>query len=499
MKKITTLTEGMELIHNGNLLYTVTEELSNNFKEGDKLIFIPNSNEPIHIPKFATDLVAKEIELAKKGFYELASATDEQINTFFDEFSTNLANDTIWKKIQTINQTDIKIAQEKKKSTTRLEANNTCRNNMIEGLQQFKNQPIKRVSNIEKISHKTWSVELLKNPLGIVGFVFEGRPNVIADATGVLKSGNTVVFRVGQDALQTAKAIMELALYPALDQAKLSRNCIRLLDHPARATAWALFANKTLNLAVARGSGHATRTLGNIAYQHGIQASLHGTGGAWMITSKSTDPNRLQDAIIGSLDRKVCNTLNTICILKSHQEPLLAATFHALEEAGKKLNESYKVHIESNSLKYIPEDKLKLKINVTRATGTEQENQFESIDITKSGTEWEWEKTPEITLIVVESIDEAIKLYNTYSPQFVASLITHNETELTYFFNHINAPFVGNGMTRWVDGQYALLAPELGLSNWENGRLLARSAILSGDSIYTTRLKMIQKESKLKR
>jgi len=499
MKKLTTLTEGMQLIHNGNQIYTVTQELSNNFKEGDKLIFIPDSNEPIHIPKFATDLVAKEIKLAKEGFYELASATDEQINTFFDQFSTNLANDTIWKKIQTINHDDIKVAKEKKKSTTRLEANDTCRNNMIEGLQQFKNQPLKRLSKIQTISHDTWSVELLKNPLGVVGFVFEGRPNVIADATGVLKSGNTVVFRVGQDALQTAKAIMELALYPALDQANLSRNCIRLLDHTSRATAWALFSNKNLNLAVARGSGHATRVLGNIAYQHGVPVSLHGTGGAWMMTSESTDPQRLQDAIIGSLDRKVCNTLNTICILKSHQETLLSATFNALEKAGKNLNESYKVHIESNSLTYISNDKINLKINVTRATGTQQEKQFETIDITKIGTEWEWEKTPEITLIIVESIDEAIKLYNTYSPQFVASLITQNETELTHFFNHINAPFVGNGMTRWVDGQYALLAPELGLSNWENGRLLARSAILSGDSIYTTRLKMIQKESNLKR
>ena len=54
-------------------------------------------------------------------------------------------------------------------------------------------------------------------------------------------------------------------------------------------------------------------------------------------------------------------------------------------------------------------------------------------------------------------------------------------------------------MTRWVDGQYALNAPELGLSNWENGRFIARSAILSGDSVYTTRLKMIQQVSNLKR
>ena len=54
-------------------------------------------------------------------------------------------------------------------------------------------------------------------------------------------------------------------------------------------------------------------------------------------------------------------------------------------------------------------------------------------------------------------------------------------------------------MTRWVDGQYALHSPELGLSNWEAGRFLARSAILSGDSVYTTRIKMNQVDIGLKR
>ncbi|RAP26921.1 glutamate-5-semialdehyde dehydrogenase [Candidatus Marinamargulisbacteria bacterium SCGC AG-333-B06] len=499
MTKITTLTEGMQIIHNGNQLYTVTKELSNTFQEDDTLIFIPSLDDPIHIPKFAIDLVQKEILAAQQGFYELAAASDEQLNTFFETFSKNLANNSIWENIQSINNIDVEKAKQNKKSTTRLEANDKCRNAMIEGLQQFQNQPIKRLSTLKNISHETWTVELVKNPLGIIGFVFEGRPNVIADATGVLKSGNTVVFRVGQDALKTAKAIMDLALYPALDQANISRNCIRLLDHPARATAWALFANKTLNLAVARGSGHATRILGNIAHQHGVPVSLHGTGGAWMMTTESTNPHRLHDAIIGSLDRKVCNTLNTICILKSQYKTLLPITLTALEKAGKHLNESYKVHIESESIPYLPNTKLTHLIPVSRANGIQHENQFEPINKTELGIEWEWEKTPEITLIIVESLEEAITLYNTYSPQFVASLITENPIELTHFFNAINAPFVGNGMTRWVDGQYALLAPELGLSNWENGRLLARSAILSGDSIYTTRLKMTQKQSDLKR
>jgi glutamate-5-semialdehyde dehydrogenase len=55
----------------------------------------------------------------------------------------------------------------------------------------------------------------------------------------------------------------------------------------------------------------------------------------------------------------------------------------------------------------------------------------------------------------------------------------------------VDAPFVGNGFTRWVAGQYALGTPELGLSNWQHGRGLGRGAILSGDSVYTVRHRVV--------
>jgi glutamate-5-semialdehyde dehydrogenase len=58
---------------------------------------------------------------------------------------------------------------------------------------------------------------------------------------------------------------------------------------------------------------------------------------------------------------------------------------------------------------------------------------------------------------------------------------------------------VGDGFTRWVDGQFALLRPELGLSNWQNGRLFARSGILSGDSGYSVRLRAHQSDPSLRR
>ena len=99
---------------------------------------------------------------------------------------------------------------------------------------------------------------------------------------------------------------------------------------------------------------------------------------------------------------------------------------------------------------------------------------------------------PEVTLVVVESVDEAIALFNTQSPRLVASLISEDSSELQSFYDRIDAPFVGNGFTRWVDGQFALLRPELGLSNWANGRLFARSGVLSGDSVFTIRTRMTQ-------
>lgn len=498
-KILTQLREGMTLIYNGNQTYTVDKALVDSFNKGDKLLFTGECDAPLVLPKTSIDIVAKEMALAEKGFYEIQAASDSQINQFYEGFSQHLSNDDIWQKIQQKNEEDVNNAQKKGRSVTRLIANETCRQGMIAGLLDFKKQKITSLEPLHQVKHEGWSVEMLKSPLGVVGFVFEGRPNVIADATGILKSGSSVVFRIGQDALQTSKAILEFALYPALAAAGISSNVIRLIDSPERSTAWALFSNTSLNLAVARGSGFAVRLLGDIAQQHGIPVSLHGTGGAWMVTTESTERQRLIDAIKGSLDRKVCNTLNTLCILKSQVDTLFPDVLTALKEAGETLGQPYKVHVEARSKMYLDKTLFENDIEVHRASGCVKEKQFELIDESLLGQEWEWEKTPEVTVVVVESVEEAIRLFNRYSPQFVISFITEDKVLLSQYFKQVNAPFVGNGMTRWVDGQYALNAPELGLSNWENGRFLARSAILSGDSVYTTRLKMIQQISDLKR
>lgn len=115
------------------------------------------------------------------------------------------------------------------------------------------------------------------------------------------------------------------------------------------------------------------------------------------------------------------------------------------------------------------------------------------------GREWEWEETPEVSLKIVGGLAEAVALFNRYSPRFGASLIAEDAAAHERFYAAIDAPFVGDGFTRWVDGQYALNRPELGLSNWQNGRLFARGGVLAGDGVFTVRARVHQSDPHLDR
>ena len=78
-------------------------------------------------------------------------------------------------------------------------------------------------------------------------------------------------------------------------------------------------------------------------------------------------------------------------------------------------------------------------------------------------------------------------------------MIAEDAQARSRFFADVDAAFVGDGFTRWVDGQYALNRPELGLSNWQDGRLFGRGGVLSGDGVYTVRTRMIQIDPDLAR
>jgi glutamate-5-semialdehyde dehydrogenase len=318
------------------------------------------------------------------------------------------------------------------------------------------------------VPHEGWSVEQWRDPLGVVGFVFEGRPNVFADATGVLRTGNTAVFRIGGDALATAAAIMENAVRPALAEAGLPTAAVQLVESRAHAAGWALFADRRLSLAVARGSGAAVAQLGAVARQHGVPVSLHGTGGAWLVAAPSADVERFSASVRHSLDRKVCNTLNVCCIVRDREADLVPAFMAAVDVAAAARGVTPIVH------RLAPDDE-------------------------RLAIEHEWDTVPEVSLVIVDDVDAAVAACNRWSPRFVASLVSADREEHERFYRGVEAPFVGDGFTRWVDGQFALDQPELGLSNWQDGRLFGRGGVLSGDAIFTTRLRARIADTNLQR
>jgi glutamate-5-semialdehyde dehydrogenase len=236
--------------------------------------------------------------------------------------------------------------------------------------------------------------------------------------------------------------------------------------------------------------------LGSIAQQSGVPVSLHGTGGAWMIVGEHADLSRLDLCVLHSLDRKVCNTLNVVCVVRDLASVHVPIIMEAAEKAAAMRGTRPRIHAVFGAEKFLTSGD---EIVVRRSEGDVQEAQISISSVESLNTEYEWEENPEFAVVLVKDISEAIELFNRFSPQFIVSVISDNEVEKQSVWDSANAPFVGDGFTRWVDGQFSLLRPELGLSNWENGRLFGRSGVLSGDSAFSVRLRVHQTDINLHR
>lgn len=468
----------------GKTSHVLTSDEANLLNSGGQLIVLPDRI-TVADPEVVRRCVAG-VERARAAFSDLALVSDEQITAFFEAFSRNLEDDARFAPVAAANAADVADARSRGRSTGRLEVTATMRRDMVDSARLWARSPARKEVVVDQVAHEGWSVEKVASPLGVIAFVFEGRPNVCVDATGVLRTGNTCVFRIGSDAVRTARAIMEQCIAPALRSSGIPEDSVVLLDVTDRVSGLVLFGDDRISLAVARGSGQAVSELGFVAQSHGIATSLHGTGGAWMVLTESADLGRFAETMRNSLDRKVCNTLNVCCAPKERAIEVGELIIRQLEEFCEARESTTRLHlvgIDPSDLGHVKRSRVDL---VVAEKG-------------ELGIEWEWDGVPEMFFVATASLDESFALCNQFSPQFIVSIISSNEMDVERGWNVLNAPFVGDGFTRWVDGQYALGRPELGLSNWQHGRALARGGILSGDDIRTFRYRMRQSDPSVRR
>ena len=482
--RLTSLVAGQMVPFGGDRYVQVSAELASSFVDGDRLVVVQESGDLIHIEASVARVVDEAVSRAVIGFERLATTPLAIVDDFYDSFARLLSDDEVFESIKSANENDVDDARLRGRSIGRLQLTEKMRVDMIEALRMWRDLPDPFSGSTERIEHESWTVEERRSPLGVIGFVFEGRPNVFADATGVLKSGNSVVFRIGSDALGTARALMRHCVIPACHESGLAVESITLVDAAERSAGHALFSDPRLALAVARGSGEAVAQLGAVARQSGVPVSLHGTGGAWMYIAPGFGLEPIEQIVEASLDRKVCNTVNVIAVpasARSEHEAVLSGIVAAAERRGCMAI----VHMRRSEFEIWGGG-----------------NQFETIvhdDDSFLATEWEWDDRPEVSVVTVGDSDESTELFNRYSPKFVLAVLTKDPDELERLYRTSEAPFVGDGFTRWVDGQYALGRPELGLSNWQSGRLFGRGGILSGDGVYSVRYLARHRDSSQRR
>lgn len=464
------LSAGQRIPYGGSRWVAVDEDLARDFVAGDRLIVVHHDGTLVRVPKGVAESVDRAVSRAHRAFAALVGVSDDRVTDFYERFARALEDDTIFAHIARANEADVERARASGRAVGRLALSEKMRSDMIAALRIWRDTSSSVGEVVERVEHIDWSVTAVSAPLGVVGFVFEGRPNVFADATGVLRGGNTAVMRIGSDALGTAVAIMEHALGPALVAAGLPEGCVELVAEADRAAGHALFSDPRIALAVARGSGSAVAQLGAVARQSGAAVSLHGTGGAWMMIDTTVEPDLVRGCVSASLDRKVCNTLN-VAVLIGRSSAIDEAFLDAVEDAGRRCGATSRLHVVDDALA----------------------DSGRSIDVvaesspTVLATEWEWDAAPELSVVRVDSVHRAIDLFNEHSPRFIVSALVSAADDEEAIYRGCDAPFVGDGFTRWVDGQYALRRPELGLSNWQTGRLFARGSILSGDGVHTIR------------
>ena len=174
-------------------------------------------------------------------------------------------------------------------------------------------------------------------PVGVIGAVFEARPNVTIDvASQVLKARSAAVLRTGAAALGSATALVELVIAPSLRRNGVPAEAVQLVPTPGHGGADALVGLPDLvPLVVVRGSGEVTRKLSAIGATAGTRILAHADGGGVLYLDASADEADVARMVHDSTDRLgVCNRLNLLLVDRPAHDRLWPVAEAALRKRG---------------------------------------------------------------------------------------------------------------------------------------------------------------------
>lgn len=351
-----------------------------------------------------------------------------------------LADDLIKNKNQIIaaNQQDLAAAtQMPTKFTDRLMVNSQRIADMANGLRTIAdlNDP---TSQIDKGWITKDGLQILQRrvPLGVIGIIFEARPNVTVDATGLtFKSGNAVILRGGKEAIQTNTALVKI-LRESLKKQHLPVDAVQLITDTSHAIADEMM-NLTdyIDVLIPRGGRALIQRVVTTATVPVIET---GAGNCHIYIDKDADLTMATNITVNAKVQRpsVCNAAEKLLIHRDIAAEFLPVIAKALMEHGVQLR------------------------------GDEMACQLVSTIRPVTKEDWDTEYNDLIMAVkIVDSLDDAISHINHYSTHHSESIITNNITRGRYFQQAINSACVYvNASTRFTDGGEFGFGAEIGIS-----------------------------------
>ena len=290
-------------------------------------------------------------------------------------------------------------------------------------------------------------IERVRTPLGVIGVIYESRPNVTADAGALcLKAGNAVILRGGSDSLNSSRAIHR-CLVTGLTAAGLPEHAIQIVPTGDRAAVGAMLGglNGAIDVIVPRGG---KSLVARVQSEARVPVFAHLEGLCHIYVDASADLEMARRIVVNAKMRRtgVCGAAETLLIdsaaIGSHLTPIL----EALTEAGCEVRASAAV------LKVVPGLK----------PASEEDWRTEYLDAV-------------ISVAIVDGISGAIAHINTYSSNHTEAVIAEDPKVVERFFNEIDsAILLHNASTQFADGGEFGMGGEIGIAT---GKMHARGPV----------------------
>ena len=370
--------------------------------------------------------------------YDLAIASTTEKNNALE----NMANKLIELKDEIINENkkDLDIAIEKgisKAMLDRLTLNDNRIEDMAKGLKELiaLEDPIGEVIEMWKRPNGL-QIGKQRVPMGVIGIIYEARPNVTCDAAGLcLKTGNAVILRGGSEAINSNKAIVKV-LREAIKEVGLPEDSIQLVEDTSRETATNMMRlNEYIDVLIPRGGASLIQAVVKNATVPVIET---GVGNCHIYVDENADFKMAKNIIINAKTSRpaVCNAAEKMLINDKIADKFIPIIVKALKEKGVEIRGDEKFKKISPSVEEAKE------------------------------LDWEMEYSDYIIgAKVVSSVDEAIDHINKYGSGHSEAIITESYKNSQKFLNKINAAAVYvNASTRFTDGSEFGFGAEIGIS-----------------------------------